>query len=143
VRIVAPHYRFKWVPTLPSPHISPAHSCDPVGARVGGQPIPNTRIARGGIRQIMHRNPARIDGSIIPNGERIDPIVINVAIEELCPTTILREAQLITKKWIVIEARHDDDIESPTLAPIRPREKSWNGPRPIPPGSRITSPSGR
>src|SRR5580704_9958105 len=35
VRIVAQHYRLKWVPTLPSPRTSPTRSCDPVSTKFG------------------------------------------------------------------------------------------------------------
>src|SRR5271165_4322596 len=69
------------------------------------------------MRQAVYRAAADIDGSAVADCERIDPIVIDVAVEEFGPATIPGEAELVAEERVVVEARHDDDVETLALDP--------------------------
>ena len=65
----------------------------------------------------MHRAAARIDRPIIANEQRVDPVVVDIAVEQFGPAATPRKSKLIAKEGRVVETGHHDYVVALPIDP--------------------------
>src|ERR1017187_9932695 len=84
---------------------SPAGS--PILAKAEDENGPGRDGDGRGEGQVVQGAAVGIDGPVVADQERIDPILVNIAVEQLGPPTVARKAKLIVEERVVVETGHN------------------------------------
>ena len=77
-----------------------------------------------GLGEAMHGTAGSIDLAAVADDGWVNPVVVNVAIEEFPPCSAAREAERIVVEGLIVKADDDHHVEAITLEPAMECEDS-------------------